>query len=114
MRTARVGVALSAVTAVICFLIWGSVAVLPAASFGLVATTIQLGAGSIMRIGDVPASFPVFAFRWGIGMGLRLAGIVLLVVALVLGRSVFVPLPTTIGFLGVLIPLLFLEARSLR
>jgi len=47
-------------------------------------------------------------------MGFRVAGIVLVVVALVVNRALFTPLPTTVGFLGVLIPLLFLEARSLR
>jgi hypothetical protein len=82
--------------------------------FGVVATAIQVGAGRVMRTGGVPASFPIFAARWGMGMGLRIAGIVLLVTALIVARDVFMPIPTAVGFLGVLIPMLFLEARSLR
>lgn len=98
----------------IALLAWGSRAVVACAIFGLVATGIQVSAGTVMRTGGVPAGFSPFAARWAVGMGLRVAGIVLVAVALAAGRETFAPLPTTIGFLGVLIPLLFLEARSLR
>jgi hypothetical protein len=47
-------------------------------------------------------------------MGLRLGGVVLLMVAVVVRRDLFDPLPTALGFLGVLIPLLFFEARPTR
>jgi len=114
VRTAAAGIALTVLLSAICLVAWGSRAVLPCALFGVVATAIQITAGTVMRIGGVPAAFSVFVSRWAVGMGLRVAGIVLVVVALVLGRETFAPLPTTIGFLGVLIPLLFLEARSLR
>ncbi len=114
MRTVSVGAALTVLMSGIVLIAWGSRAVLPCAMFGVVATAIQIGAGTVMRTGGVPAAFSVFAARWAVGMGLRAAGIVLVVAALALGREVFAPLPTTVGFLGVLIPLLFLEARSLR
>ena len=52
--------------------------------------------------------------RWAMGMGLRLGGIVLFVVAVVADRALFPPVPSAAGYLGVLIPLLFLEARLLR
>ena len=112
MRTALVGTALTALMSAIAMIAWGPPAVIPCVVFGLIATAIQVSAGAVMRTGGVPAAFSVFAARWAVGMGLRVAGIVLVVVALVLGR--FAPLPTAVGFLGVLIPLLFLEARSLR
>ena len=114
MRTALVGIALTALLSAICLLVWGSRAVVPCASFGLVATGIQVGAGTVIRTGGVPAAFSLFVARWAAGMGLRVAGIVLVAIAVVAGRETFAPLPTAIGFLGVLIPLLFLEARSLR
>ena len=38
----------------------------------------------------------------------------LVVVAIVVDRGRFPPLPTAFGFLGVLIPLLFLEVRFVR
>jgi hypothetical protein len=114
MRTALTGIVLTAFVSAIALIAWGSRAVLPCAMFGLVASAIQVAAGTMMRTGGVPAAFTVFAARWAVGMGLRVAGIVLVVVALTLGRTVFAPLPTTVGFLGVLIPLLFLDARSLR
>ena len=114
MSTARTGIAITAALCAICLVAWGPGAVPACAMFGLVATAIQVAAGMVMRTGGVPAAFSVFAIRWGVGMGFRVAGIVLVVVALVLDREIFAPLPTTVGFLGVLIPLLFLEARSLR
>lgn len=114
MRTALTGIALTVFVSAIALIAWGSRAVLPCAMFGLVATAIQVAAGTVMRTGGVPAAFSVFAARWAVGMGLRVAGIVLVVIALVTDRAVFAPLPTTVGFLGVLIPLLFLDARSLR
>jgi hypothetical protein len=47
-------------------------------------------------------------------MMLRLGGVVLMGAAVVWDRTLFPPLPTAIGFLGVLIPLLFLEVRFVR
>ncbi len=114
MSTARTGIVITAALCAVCWIVWGPSAVLACAMFGLLATAIQVAAGMVMRTGGVPAAFPVFAMRWGMGMGFRVAGIVLVLVALVLDRELFTPLPTTVGFLGVLIPLLFLEARSLR
>jgi hypothetical protein len=47
-------------------------------------------------------------------MGLRLAGVAALAAAIVIDRTVFPPLPSALGFLGVLVPLLFLEVRWVR
>jgi hypothetical protein len=41
-----------------------------------------------------------------------LAGVVVFAVAVALGKAWLAPLPSAIGFLGVLIPLLLLETRS--
>jgi hypothetical protein len=52
--------------------------------------------------------------RWGLGMLLRGLGVVLVAVAVTLDQAHFPPLPTAFGFLGVLVPLLFLEVRLVR
>jgi len=92
---------------------FGPGALLPALAFGLLASLIQAGAGLAMR-GAAQLPYSGFLKRYGIGMGLRLAGVALLMVAIVARRDLFLPLPTALGFLGVLIPLLFLEARLAR
>ncbi len=92
---------------------FGPGSLLPALTFGLLAPAIQAGAGVAMR-GAVELSYAEFLKRYGIGMGLRLGGVMVLMVAIVARREWFDPLPTAFGFLGVLIPLLFLEARLAR
>jgi hypothetical protein len=47
-------------------------------------------------------------------MLLRGLGVALVAVAVTLDRSLFPPLPTAFAFLGVLVPLLFLEVRLVR
>lgn len=54
---------------------------------------------------------PVLMKRWAVGMGLRLAGVVLIPVAVLLNGELFPPLPVALGYLGVVIPLLFLETK---
>jgi hypothetical protein len=43
------------------------------------------------------------------GMGLRIVGVLTVVALVVIDPTVFAPLATALGFLGVLIPLLALE-----
>jgi hypothetical protein len=52
--------------------------------------------------------------RYGLGMALRLAGVVALPVAVVIDRATFPPAPSAFGYLLVLVPLLFLETRLFR
>lgn len=94
-------------------LVWGSGALVAAGLFGLLATALQTLARWLVR-GVRPAQFEAFACRWAYGMGLRMLGIVLIAVAVSVDPSVFPPLPTAFGFLGVLIPLLFSELQPVR
>ncbi|MGQ0701554.1 MAG: hypothetical protein ACT4PM_00300, partial [Gemmatimonadales bacterium] len=55
-----------------------------------------------------------FLTRWGVGIGLRLLGVIALALAVGLDPARFPPLPVALGFLGVLLPLLALEARLVR
>jgi hypothetical protein len=112
-RTIAAGMFLTVVAAGLLRWQFGPAALLPAVVFGLLAVAIQLGAGRAMR-GATLLPHAEFLKRYGIGMGLRLGGVVVLLLAIVLRRDLFPPLPTALGFLGVLIPLLFLEARPTR
>jgi hypothetical protein len=80
--------------------------------FGLVATLIQVVATRRI-LGRRSAPPAEFMKQWGVGMGLRLGGVVLLVIAALIDRTLFPPLPAALGFLGVLIPLMVLEVRLL-
>jgi hypothetical protein len=92
---------------------WGDAALLPGVAFGILATLIQVVAVRALgrRMHDSTAEF----FKgFGVGMLLRMGGVGLFIGAVLLDRGRFPPLPTAFGYLGVLIPLLFLEARFVR
>ena len=78
----------------------------PAAIGGGVALIAQLWAVALLRP-KMRAPNPEFMARWLGGMGIRLLGVgVVLIVS--------ATLPALLGYLGVLLPLLFLETRFLR
>jgi hypothetical protein len=78
----------------------------PAAIGGGVALIAQLAAVALLRP-KMRAETPEFMARWLGGMGLRLLGVG---VVLIFSRTV----PALLGYVGVLLPLLFLETRFLR
>lgn len=107
------GLALTAVVTAVLAVAWGRPAVLPGIAFGLLATAIQIASAALVG----PAArreFPVLIRRWGVGLGLRLGGVVAFAVAVGLRRDLFPPLPAAFGYLGVVVPLLFTEIRFLR
>lgn len=108
-----VGGALVAVVTAVLVLAWGRSAVVPGLVFGLVALGIEVWSVRLMRA-VLSQPFSELMKRRAVGMGLRLAGIVCFVLAVALRRDIFPPLPAAFGYLGVLIPLLFLEPRFLR
>ena len=107
------GIALTAVVTTILHFAFGHAALLPAAAFGLLATAIQ-AAASRFRGRAESGSFEVYVRGWAAGFGLRLLGVGLMAAAIVARRDLFPPLPTAFGFLGVTIPLLFMEIRPAR
>lgn len=113
IRTLRLGLLLTALVAGIIGMVGGVRMVWPVVGFGVLATGIQMVATEVLR-GAAGQPLPVFMKRYGLGMGLRVAGVALLLVAIVAWPGTFPPLPTALGFLGVLVPLLFLEARLTR
>jgi hypothetical protein len=78
----------------------------PAAIGGGVAVIAQLWAVALLRP-KMRAPNPEFMARWLGGMGIRLLGVG---IVLIVSRTV----PALLGYVGVLLPLLFLETRFLR
>lgn len=107
------GVALTLVVTAALRVMWGPAAILPGTIFGLLATLLQVIAVRALKRG-FGGSHTEFAKGFVIGTALRFAGVVLVLVAVLLDRGRFAPLPTAFGYLGVVVPLLFLEARFLR
>jgi len=95
-------VALGVVLVVVSGALGGS----PAMIGGSVAVLAQLWAVTLLRP-KMRAPNPEFMARWLGGLGIRVLGIgVVLIVS--------ATLPALLGYLGVLLPLLFLETRFLR
>ena len=113
MKDVGVGLALTVGVTGVLYLVWGPGAVLPGVVFGLLAAAISMVAVQLLRRG-LRGTYVQTMARWAMGMGLRLVGVLLFVVAVTWKRELFPPLPTAIGYLGVLIPLLFYEMRLLR
>jgi hypothetical protein len=113
MKGLRLGIALTVLVTGLLVLSWGQDAWVPGLVFGLIATAIQVISVALVR--------PVFGGetvrllkRWGVGMLLRGLGVALVAVAVTIDRALFPPLPTALAFLGVLVPLLFMEVRLVR
>lgn len=80
---------------------------------GAVGLMAQLGAVALLRPA-MHAPQPVFMARWLSGMGVRALALGAVLVVAATYRDALSPLPASLGFLGVLLPLLFLETRFLR
>lgn len=113
-KTAGLGVVLAALLALLFGRLWGSQAAVAGLVFGLLATVLQTGAVGLMRpaIGSREAG-RLFK-RYGAGLALRWLGVFLVPLAVMVARDWFAPLPTAFGYIGVIIPLLFFEARLFR
>ena len=84
-----------------------------AALGGAVAVLAQLGAVRLLRPA-MRAPQLVFMSRWLSGMGVRVLALGGVLAIAATHRAVLPLLPAALGFLGVLLPLLFLETRFLR
>jgi hypothetical protein len=91
----------------------GAIGGKPAAIGGGVAVAAQAWAVALLRP-KMRAPNPEFMARWLGGMGIRFLAFALLAVWVIALRAVFAPLNALLGFVGVLLPLLFLETRFLR
>ena len=107
------GLVLTALVTGILRLVWGGAAILPGVAFGLLATAIQVASAVLVRRA-AGLEFQALVKRWAAGMGMRVAGVAIFGVASWLRPEQFPPLPTAFAYLGVVVPLLFLEMRFLR
>lgn len=92
---------------------FGRSAWIPGVVMGGAATGIELLAARWLVRG-LTASTSDAMQGFVAGMLFRLLGIGLFAGLVLWDRAMFAPLPTALGFLGVLIPLLFLEMRLIR
>ena len=112
MKTAVLGLGLTVVVTLFLASVWGRDALAGGLGFGGLATAIQVAAVAMLKRawkGD----FPRVLLKHGLGMGLRLLGIVVWAAAVSFWPEVFLPLPSALGFLGVLFPLLLLDVWKL-
>jgi hypothetical protein len=107
------GLSLTAVLGLAGTSLWGRSSLLAIWTFGLLATGIQLAATELMRRARA-APFGLWARRWGMGVGLRLAGVAAFAAAAAVAPERFPALAGALGYLGVLLPLLMLETRLVR
>ncbi|UCG88860.1 MAG: hypothetical protein JSW71_10115 [Gemmatimonadota bacterium] len=113
MKLAGLGILLTALVGLLLWVGWDGHVALAGGAFGLLATLIHVAAvAALKRVWDAP--FRQLVRGWGIGMGLRLGGAAVWMVVVLLWGELFPPIPTAIGYLGVLIPLLFTEIRFLK
>jgi hypothetical protein len=78
-----------------------------------VAVVAQLGAVAALRP-VMGANQPAFVARWLAGMALRALAAGLLLFVAATHPAALPPLNASLGFLGVLLPLLFLETKFLQ
>jgi hypothetical protein len=113
MKGLGLGIALTVLVSGLLVRGWGRDALLPGLVFGLVATAIQVISVELVRPAFAGETVRLLK-RWGVGMLLRVVGVALVALAVTLDRALFPPLPTAFAFLGVLVPLLFMEVRLVR
>ena len=113
MKALRLGLVLTAVVSGLLVALFGRAVLVPALLFGLVATAVQVAASALLRKA-AGQPFEALLKAWGLGMGLRMLGVMLFLGAVVADRTFFPPLPTALAFVGVLIPLMFSDLRTIR
>lgn len=80
---------------------------------GAAALLAQLAAVALLKPA-MQAPQSVFLARWYGGMGIRTLALAILIAISATHRAALPLLETALGFLGVLLPLLFLEIRFLK
>ena len=113
MIVAAAGAVLTGLVTASLVIAFGRPALVAGMVFGTLATLIQIAADRLIAR-RLTRSVGEFGRGYVAGMGLRLVGIVLMTVAIVAAPALFPPLATALGFLGVLVPLLFMEMRLAR
>jgi hypothetical protein len=107
------GVVCAGLIGAIAAVVWGEPGCRAAVLMGGVALAMQLLAARAMaKTGESPT--PEHLKVYGIGVILRLSGVIVLFLAVHFDRTVFQPLPSALGYVGTVLPLLYLETRLAR
>jgi len=85
----------------------------PAAIGGGIAVLAQVWAVALLKP-KMGAPTPEFMGRWLGGIAIRFVALGVLIIWAATHRASLPPLAAALGFLGVLLPLLFLETRFLK
>jgi hypothetical protein len=112
-RLVATALALAAVLAGVAGLARGADAAFASACGSCLALSAQVAAVALLRPA-MGARTPEFVRRWTAGMAVRGASLLMLAGLMVLLRGAFPVIWMAVGYLGVLLPLLFLETRFLR
>jgi hypothetical protein len=112
-RLVAAGLALAAVLAAVAGASRGADALFASACGSVIALVAQVAAVGLLRPA-MGARTPAFMGRWAAGMAVRGASFVTLALMLVLLRGSLPVLWIAVGYVGVLLPLLFVETRFLK
>ena len=113
MKILLAGIALTALVSGALAAVVGRAAWAPGLTMGGLATAIELLSARWLVRGLASGTREAMQ-GFVAGMLFRLLGIAVFAGLVLWNREVFPPLPTGLGYLGVLIPLLFLETRFIR
>ena len=113
-QTAALGILLALVAGWVGGALAGPAGFRGAAAFGGLAVVLQAAAVALAAPKIGVGDYQGFLSRWAAGIGLRFLGVVALPVAVLTDRAAFPPLASALGYLGVLVPLLFFEIRRFR
>ena len=112
-RFALVGGAAETVMALLALALAGVTGLAAALVGGGIATAAQVAAVALLRPG-MKAAQAEFVRRWASGIAIRGGGAVVMVAVVLATRAVLPPLWTALGFLGVMLTLLYAETRFLE
>lgn len=101
---------MTAAMGVLAWLLWDAAGLTAAMVFGTLATAVQMVAARIAERLGVPAT-PDNLRVYVLGMGLRIVGVAAIALAVTLDRATFPPGAAALGYLGTLLPLMWLETR---
>ncbi len=107
------GAIAAAVMAAIALIEAGPAGLVAAVAGAGIATAAQITAVALLRPG-MKAQTPEFVRRWASGIAIRAASVVVLLAVVFATRTVLPPLWMALGFLGVLLTLLYAETRFLK
>jgi hypothetical protein len=113
VRMVLVGGAAELVVAAIAAVVAGPLGFAAALLGGGLATVAQVAAVALLRPG-MKAGTPEFVRRWASGIAIRGGSAVVLVAVVLVTRTVLPPLWAVMGFLAVLLTLLYAETRFLE